>query len=144
MPLKSAGILLFNSNSVLLQLRDNTPNIASPNTWSFPGGGFKAKENSKQCIVREIVEECDYLLNTERMYKMLTLKNVTKGKIRTLFVYISEYDRLQTIKCQEGQKMEFVEISRVEAIPNMSIYTKLIISEGYKIYNILKDKKYFL
>ncbi|WP_019070642.1 NUDIX domain-containing protein [Streptomyces hokutonensis] len=42
---------------VLLQLRDDKPDIAWPGHWSMPGGGPEAGETPRETILRELREE---------------------------------------------------------------------------------------
>jgi len=50
-------IFLNDTNSVLLQLRDNKPDIPYPNMWALPGGHRDKDETPQQCILREVKEE---------------------------------------------------------------------------------------
>lgn len=57
------GLLLFDGRGrVLLQLRDDKPEIPFPNCWSTFGGALEPGETPEQAIVREIEEELDYEL----------------------------------------------------------------------------------
>ena len=57
----AAAILLINQNKqVLLNLRDDKPDILYPNFWSIIGGGIDPGETPVQTIVREVKEEVNY------------------------------------------------------------------------------------
>ena len=47
---KITTLLLKKSGDVLLQLRDNIPDIVEPNTWTFPGGH---KEKGEKIVSTE-------------------------------------------------------------------------------------------
>ena len=50
-------IFLNDTNAVLLQLRDNKPDIPYPNMWALPEGHRDKDETPQQCILREVKEE---------------------------------------------------------------------------------------
>ncbi|MFH2054845.1 MAG: methyltransferase domain-containing protein [bacterium] len=60
---KCGLLLLDRHNRVLLQLRDDKPDIPFPNCWGTFGGAIEPGETAEQAIVREIREELDYELS---------------------------------------------------------------------------------
>ena len=57
------GLILENGEGrILLQLRDNRPDILFPNCWGTFGGALGPHETPAQAIMREIREELDYKL----------------------------------------------------------------------------------
>ena len=56
-PQTVAIILTNNRGEVLLQLRDNNPNISCPNQWTLPGGVIESPETPEQAAQRELSEE---------------------------------------------------------------------------------------
>ncbi|MEW5941833.1 MAG: NUDIX domain-containing protein [Chloroflexota bacterium] len=55
---QTVAIILQNERSeVLLQLRDNNPNIAFANSWTLPGGVVETNETPEQAAERELAEE---------------------------------------------------------------------------------------
>jgi 8-oxo-dGTP pyrophosphatase MutT (NUDIX family) len=141
---KSAGVLIFNNDSVLMQLRDNIPSIALPNHWSFPGGGVEKGEKPCETAIREIKEECDYNLNPKKLFKMLRTRGVVENNvILEVNVYIAKYDLNQMVDCLEGQRMEFIRVSEVLKLKNTTQYVRFIVSEGFKLFNVLYSEGYF-
>ena len=49
--------VIFKEGKFLLQLRDNNPTIAYPNTWAFFGGGVDEGEKHVEALKRELKEE---------------------------------------------------------------------------------------
>ena len=49
--------VIFKEGKFLLQLRDNNPTIAYPNTWAFFGGGVVEGEKHEEALKRELKEE---------------------------------------------------------------------------------------
>jgi 8-oxo-dGTP pyrophosphatase MutT (NUDIX family) len=55
---RCAGLIILNSQGeYLLQMRDDTPGIASPLCWDFFGGGIEEGEDARQAAAREMLEE---------------------------------------------------------------------------------------
>jgi 8-oxo-dGTP diphosphatase len=58
----AVAILLDTSGHLLLQLRDNIPNILYPGKIGLFGGHREENENFLECIVREVHEELSYYI----------------------------------------------------------------------------------
>ena len=59
--LKEAVVILpYHKDKVLLQLRDNKPDIVYPNSWGFFGGTIETGEYPMQSAKRELYEEIGY------------------------------------------------------------------------------------
>ncbi len=64
-----AGALLYNAKGeVLLQHRDDKPDIAHPGLWSLFGGAVDVGETSEEALVREIWEEIEYKVTEKRLW----------------------------------------------------------------------------
>ena len=61
-------IFLNEQNAILLQLRDNKPNIPYPNMWAIPGGHIGKGETPLECILREVKEELGVELNEAALF----------------------------------------------------------------------------
>ena len=53
------AIIYRYDGKILLQQRDNNKDIPLPNYWNFFGGLVEKKENPKQSLKRELIEEID-------------------------------------------------------------------------------------
>ena len=62
-PQTVAIIITNNRNEVLIQLRDNNPNISYPNSWTLPGGVVEPPETPNQAAQRELAEETGLYLS---------------------------------------------------------------------------------
>jgi len=124
------GIVLLKGSSVLLQLRDNKPNIQAPNTWMIPGGGVGKNEDLVKAVKRECEEETAYKLNNPKLfYKHL----IYWGDDLSLDRYYYEtYDGVQEIKCLEGQKMEFIPIAKLVDL-NLFLGQEEIIKKAFEL-----------
>ena len=55
--LHGAKLVLFFGDKLAVILRDDKPNIPSPNHWDMPGGGHEGCETPLECVLRETYEE---------------------------------------------------------------------------------------
>jgi 8-oxo-dGTP diphosphatase len=56
-PIPVAGVILYRDGKVLLQLRDDKPDIVWPNTWAVFGGHIEPGEDPLAGAIRETEEE---------------------------------------------------------------------------------------
>lgn len=107
--LVSTIYLFDNQKRVLLQLRDNNPNIMSPNVWGPVGGHCNYGETPYDCAKREFREETGYSCKKINWFGnfIFPYKNDLDHVVSTFW---SIYDNSQKIKCYEGQKITFIKI----------------------------------
>ena len=114
-----AGVTLIRKDgAALAQLRDDKPNIPSPNEWGMLGGRKEvADRNGRFAAVRELFEETNYICEPGDLILISRDEfNTDKGRVVREF-YCALYDNIQDISCNEGQKICFLkpaEIKRVE------------------------------
>ena len=109
-------IYLFDKNNqVLLQLRDNKPNITYPNVWGPVGGHCNNGETPHDCALREFKEETGYECDKINWVGnfIFPYKNNSDHIVSTFW---STYDNLQKIRCYEGQEITFVKIKDLNNI----------------------------
>ncbi len=103
------GVALIREDGALvLQHRDNKPDISEPDTWVLPGGHAEKDEDPKACAKREFLEETGYLIDSP--FYLLTLLDDfgTTYSSYDLMIYWAIYDGKQPIQCFEGQEARFV------------------------------------
>jgi 8-oxo-dGTP pyrophosphatase MutT (NUDIX family) len=66
----AAAIVFDTSGRLLLQLRDDIPNILFPGKIGLFGGHREGDESFLDCVVREIHEELSYFLPPERFERI--------------------------------------------------------------------------
>lgn len=103
-----AGVVVVRKDgSVLLQHRDNKPEIFYPDYWCYPAGSVEDGEGYKIAAIRELSEETDYVSNkvydlADEIYKRSDGTEVNRH------IYWTIYDEKQEIKCNEGQEIKFI------------------------------------
>jgi len=56
-----AGAVIFNDKNEIL-CAQRSPSMVLPGLWEFPGGKIEPGESQEECLVREIREELDCLI----------------------------------------------------------------------------------
>lgn len=113
--LVSVIFILKKPNLVLLQLRDDIKNINFPNSWGPPGGHCNDLETPINCAYRELKEETNYQAKKLYWYTNYFCK-MPNGKDHIVSNFWTIFDDKQEIKCFEGQKMEFIEIDKLQSL----------------------------
>ena len=74
-------IFIFNlNNNILMQLRDDRPEIAAPNMRGPIGGNCQIGETPYECCLREVEEETGYMPSKIYWFKnILLLENKDKN-----------------------------------------------------------------
>jgi 8-oxo-dGTP diphosphatase len=109
----TVGVILVDARGrVLMQLRDDKPDIFDPACWAVPGGGRDPGESLEQAARREILEETGYRIDQLELRLELDLDR-GDGFIERQAYFLSRYDDVQTLHCHEGQKIEFIDPNRL-------------------------------
>lgn len=68
MVVRVAIAILSQDGQVLMQLRDNIPNIIYPGYWGFFGGHLEPGETPMEALKREIQEEINYAVPAAKLF----------------------------------------------------------------------------
>ena len=100
-----ASALLYNpQGEVLLQHRDDKPDIVHPNLWSLFGGHKEVGEALSEALVRELEEEIGFVPQT------FDLWTVARQPGRAFYIYLVPIDKpLEVLELNEGQDFGFFE-----------------------------------
>ena len=111
----SVFFLFNNKNQVLMQLRDDKLDIACPNIWGPVGGHCHLYETPTECVKREVLEETGYeIKNKLNWFSSFELPYNNQNNLKQFVsVFWSIYDNEQKINCYEGQKIKFLDISKI-------------------------------
>lgn len=101
-------IILYDKKSgkVLLQLRENNPEIAYPNTWTLFGGRIEKSETPEDAVKRELKEELEGL-KISNIQKLFTKNRSQNGlEVEDNIFYAELESKISEMKLLEGQDMK--------------------------------------
>ena len=104
-----SAIPVNSEGKILLQLRDNRPDLNYPNCWTTLGGAVEAGETFDEAIRRELLEEIEIDLPV-KLWKIQNYAVELKGKQYSVesHVYVGRIDLpVSEIKLNEGQALGY-------------------------------------
>lgn len=120
--MKGAYVLLKrNDGKFLFQLRDNIPNIDSPDCWGFFGGHIEDDEDPQEAAIREIEEELELKIKKENLKHKATF--TINGNTHT--IYESSFDESQKPVLHEGTDMKYFTLEEIKNIKDKSLVPEL-------------------
>ncbi len=120
-----AGVIIFSSGKILLQLRDNNKKILNPNKWGIFGGGVEKNEDPKDAAIREIKEELGVNINPNNLNLIIKIdfegeeKNIFKAKLPC---------PISKLELKEGSKMKLFTKEEILKLDNSVKGLKKLIS----------------
>jgi 8-oxo-dGTP diphosphatase len=112
------GAILFNdAGEVLLQQRDDRPDLRYPGYWTFFGGAVEAGEQPDVAILRELQEELELVDLAPRFWTSYVCPARTVEHViqTTNHLYIARLNRpVSTLTLLEGQDMRY--FARADAL----------------------------
>ena len=98
-----SAILMNAEGKVLLQHRDDNPNIRYPGHWALFGGSIEDNESPYAAAQREILEETGYNIENLGLFREFVQNNKRE------FAFVGEIKAaLAELSLNEGQGMDFV------------------------------------
>ncbi len=113
-----SAILVNSQGKILLQLRDDRPDLNYPNCWTTLGGGVEDGESFDEAVRRELLEEIEIDLPV-RLWKVQNYEaELMKGKYSVdLHTYIGKIDLpVSEIKLNEGQRLGYFGIEDLDKL----------------------------
>ena len=124
-----ALFLLRDDGALLMQLRDDNPDLRHAGMWVPPGGHIEIGESVEKGTTREFLEETDYLCGKLNWLQMMEIQH-PEWPTYLLGVFWAFYDGKQKTECKEGQNLKFIkrEDANILMIPSFLfiIWDKLI------------------
>lgn len=125
-----AAAIIIDNKRVLIAQREKGSNMEYK--WEFPGGKLEQDETPEECLVREIKEELDMLIEPIDIYKAVRHNNNDKDIL--LLAYICKRIRGEgkAIECNDFKWIPLEELGRYEYTPaDIEIVEKLKIDRRY-------------
>jgi 8-oxo-dGTP pyrophosphatase MutT (NUDIX family) len=109
-PHMSAGVIVVDpAGRVLLQLRDEKPDIPFPGRWSITGGGAEKRETPEQTARRELREETGLEIETVLRFGMYDEEHDDGTPCEAHFFYGLTALPVEEMVVGEGQELRFFE-----------------------------------
>ena len=111
---ESVKAVIHSDGKILLQLRDEKPNIYSPGVWGLFGGNVESNEKPIDALKRELLEEIGLDIKDA---KLLFSWDHYKYNSVLHFFLVPLTAELATLNLNEGEAMELFSIDQIRRIP---------------------------
>ena len=109
--------LVRNDGALLLQLRDNKPDLSAAGQWVLPGGHCEPGESCQDCARREFREETGYDCPELFLLTEFAYTSPDTGRLYWLSFWWTRYDGISPVHCFEGQEVRFVRREEIAGKP---------------------------
>ncbi len=121
-PRRVAGVILHQGGRVLLQHRDDRPDIRWPGAWAIFGGHVEDDETPETAALREMEEELEL-----RLQGPLPLVYHAVSGDRERFFYAAELPvPLEALTLREGQGMALLSPEELEVYPVVPLHREIV------------------
>jgi 8-oxo-dGTP pyrophosphatase MutT (NUDIX family) len=111
-----AAILVYEDGKILMQLRDDRPDIWYPNHWGLFGGGVEVGESPEEALCRELYEELELVKQPTRLLAKFDfdLSPIGYGKaFRSYFEVQIDAADMTKICIHEGKEARLFEVGEI-------------------------------
>lgn len=128
------AILLSRYNELILQQRDNNPNILSPGKIGLFGGSLKQEETKWSGLRRELFEELELVFKGAQVefFKTYKLTLDKDGRDKTIHIYIIKDIDDRKLVLHEGSSIVFDKLDNILEEPDKLTPMSLKILIDYK------------
>lgn len=123
----AAAILRHSDGRILLQLRDDRPDIPFPDHWGCFGGSLDPGESYETALRRELAEELELVVREVRLVARLTFEAVElaiPSHIRSYFLVPISPAEHGGLVLHEGAAMRLFTLSEIMAHAKVSPYDR--------------------
>jgi len=125
------GLLIENSEGkVLLQLRDDNPDILYPGCWGTFGGQIEGEETPEEGIKREIWEELEYDLSDPEYFGNFPFDGYDIHMYRIIDGSLT----LDDITVREGQRGKFFSLEEIQGV-DCAANCREIVTAYFKMFH---------
>jgi 8-oxo-dGTP pyrophosphatase MutT (NUDIX family) len=111
-----AAIIVYEDGRILMQLRDDCPDIWYPNHWGLFGGGVEVGEDPEEALRRELYEELELVKQPTRPLAKFDfdLSPIGHGKaFRSYFEVQIDAADMNKICIHEGKEARLFEVREI-------------------------------
>jgi 8-oxo-dGTP diphosphatase len=125
-----AAAIILNQDKVLIAQRVEGSNMEF--RWEFPGGKLEDGETPEQCLVREIKEELDMIIEPVEIYKAVRHKYMEKDILLLAYICRFVQGEGKPIECNDFKWISKNQLNDYEyTLADVSIVEKLIKDSRY-------------
>lgn len=117
------ALIINGQGQIMLQLRDDSPDVNGPGKWGVIGGRQEKGETADGCLRREIKEE----LGLELVPSLLgTIDDQDGSRVYRHYVYAARCQRdIPEINLQEGKRIEFFYRSEIPSLDKVEWFGRV-------------------
>ena len=120
------------SGKVILQKRDNNPNILNSGMITLFGGRVEKLETTEDCLKREIKEEVSINIINFKYFGLYKKRQATHGEDCDCYVYLVRDLDLKKIKVNEGQGYVLISASDNYLTDEYSLITQSVLRDYFR------------
>ncbi len=113
MVVRVAIAILSQDGQVLMQLRDNIPNIIYPGYWGFFGGHLEPGETPMEALKREIQEEINYAVPAAKLFGIYSDSRHGQPQIQRYVFHVPLTAKVTTLELNEGWDMALLPLRSI-------------------------------
>ncbi len=114
--IKSAGALIVHNKKVLMLLRDDSPQIPSPNCWQLIGGHLEVGESPREALIREVKEETHLQIEANEPIKIGKIVILGKQEHFLYWIKLAQEKVADVRLGDEGQAVDFFSVEELEKV----------------------------
>jgi 8-oxo-dGTP diphosphatase len=117
------GLIVY-QQKVLMMLRDDKPDITSPNQWCFIGGGSNEGETYEQTFLRETQEEIGI---KPAHFNFVEVFEFDYRRYGVFVANLTDEEAKVVAIGDEGQRIEFVSLEQMQSLPVAQTHHEFIL-----------------